>query len=145
WPYLLILMALQLAVSVTFYHLLRLLVPARWGLLIPLAVFLFCPLTLETSAWWWSGANVLPMGLAMLLAIYAQAKYAQTRRLRHLVTLGASLVFGLAFFEKALLIAPLVFLFTACLLVTGGAFRSLLRAAIRYWQSWLVLTAVGVA
>jgi hypothetical protein len=145
WPYLLILLALQVAVSYMFYRLLRQLIAARWGLLIPLAVFLFCPLSLEHSSWWWSGANVLPMELAMIVAIYAQVRYAQTRRPYHLVTLGVALIFGLAFFEKSLLIAPLVFLFTACLLVRGGILRSLWRALLGFWPSWLVLTAIGSA
>jgi hypothetical protein len=84
------------------------------------------------------------MQLAMVLAIGAQVKYVRTRHPRHLVTLGLAVVFGLLFFEKSLLIVPLVFLVTACLFVTGGPVRSVWLAARRYWQSWLVLAGVTV-
>ena len=145
WPYVLILLIGQAAVSIAFYRLLRLLFRPGWGLLIPLGIFLFTPLTLENTSWWWSGVNVLPMQLAIVLAVGAQVKYIRTGRRRHLVTLGLSVVLGLIFFEKSVLIAPLVFLITACLFVKGGPLRSIGRAAVRYWPSWLVLTAVSGA
>ena len=145
WPYLLLLTVGQTLVGLTFYRLLRQLCPPGWGLLIPLAVLLFCPLTLENSSWWWSGANVLPMQLAMILAVGAQTKYVRTRRRRHLVSLGAAFLLGLPFYEKALLVAPLVFATTACLFVTGGVFRSIGQTLRRYWPSWLVLGVLSVA
>jgi hypothetical protein len=107
-------------------------------------VLLFTPLTLETTSMWTTGAMLLPMELAMILAIGAQVKYAQTRRPYHLVTLAGSTVLGLFFFDKALLIVPLVFLVTACLLVTGGPLRSIWRTIRGFWPSWLVLTAVAL-
>jgi len=145
WPYLLLLTAGQALVGLSFYRLLRQLCPPRFGLLIPLAVLLFCPLTLENSSWWWSGANLLPMQLAMILAVGAQTKYVRTRRRRHLVSLGAAFVLGIAFYEKALLVAGLVFVTTACLFVSGGVFRSLGRTLRRYWPSWLVLASLSLA
>jgi hypothetical protein len=145
WPYVVLMTACQAAVSIAFYRLLRQLVPLGWGLLVPLALFLFCPLTLEADSWWAVGANVLPMQLAIILAIGAQIRYVRTRHPRHLVSLGLSFLLGLLFFEKSLLIAPLVFLLTACLFVEGGPVRSVLRAAVRYRQSWAVLLGVGGA
>jgi hypothetical protein len=145
WPYLAIIIALQAAVSVAFYRLLVLMIGKRWGLLVPLAVFLFSPLNLENSTFWWPSANVLPMQLATVVAIDAMVRYIRTNRPLHLVTLGLAMVFGLVFFEKSLLIAPLVFLVTACLYVAGGPVRSLVRTTVRYWQAWVVLTVIGVA
>lgn len=58
-------------------------------------------------------------------------KDARPGRSRHLVTLGASFLLGLLFFEKTLLVAPLVFLFTVCLLVEGGLVRSIVEAELR--------------
>jgi hypothetical protein len=150
WPYLLIMLTAQAVLSLAFYRLLRLLfqpragtaAPAAWGMLIPLCLFLFSPLTLEATAWWAVAANQLPMQLAMVLAIGAQVRYARTGRNRHLLTLGAALVFGLLFFEKSLLVVPLVFLWTACLLVDGGIVHSVVQALRRFWRSWLVLSAV---
>ena len=85
------------------------------------------------------------MQLAMVLTIGAQVKYVRTGRARHLATLAVSVVFGLLFFEKSLLIVPLVFLTTACLFVTGGPIRSVGRTMRRYWPSWLVLSVLSAA
>ncbi|GAA4697281.1 hypothetical protein GCM10023263_38010 [Phytohabitans rumicis] len=143
WPYLLAMAVAQAVLGLAFYRLLRSLTPARWGVLIPLCVFLFSPLTLEAIAWWAVGANALPMQLAMVLALGAQVKYVRTRRIRHLGSLAAAVVLGLIFFEKALLVVPLVFLATACLFTTGGPVRSVIRTVRLYWPSWLVLTAIS--
>jgi hypothetical protein len=145
WPHVVLMTAGQALVSVAFYRLLRQVLRPGWGLLVPLALFLFCPLTLEVTSWWAVAVNLLPMQLALILAVGAQVKYVRTRHPRHLVTLGLSLVLGLLFFEKSLLIAPLLFLLTACLYVDGGPVRSVLRTAVRYWQSWAVLFGVAGA
>jgi hypothetical protein len=137
--YLVAMLAGQAVLAVAFYRLLRLVLPATWGILIPLAVFLFNPLTLEATTWWAVGGSQLGMLLAMVFALGAQVKYARTERTRHLVSLGGSFVLGLLFFEKSLLVAPLVFLWTACLLVEGGLMRSVIEAVRRFWRSWLVL------
>jgi hypothetical protein len=145
WPYVLLLTAGQAAVSITFYRLLRRLVRPGWGLLVPLCVFLFTPLTLELTAMWTTGIGVLPMQVAMVLAIGAQVQYVRTRRARHLITLALSFALGLVFLEKSLLIAPLILLMTACLFVSGGPLRSVVRALRRYWPSWLVLGTMSAA
>ncbi len=145
WPYVLIMTVGQALVDIAFYRLLRDLLRPGWGQLVPLAMFLFSPLTLEATSWWAVGVNMLPMQLAMVLAIGAQVRYVRTRRARHLVTLALSVLLGLVFFEKSLLIVPLLFLLTACLFGTGGPVRSVLRTLVAYWRSWLVLTAISVA
>lgn len=142
WPYVILLTAGQAAVSIAFYRLLRRLLPAGWGQLVPLVLFLFSPLTLEATSWWVAGVNLLPMQLAMVLAVGAQVRYVHTGRARHLVTLGLSLVLGLLFFEKSVLIAPLLFVLTACLYSGGGPVRATLRTLTRYWRAWLVLFVI---
>ncbi|WP_433388541.1 hypothetical protein [Micromonospora sp. KLBMP9576] len=144
WPYVLLMTAGQAVLAVTFFRLLRTLVRPGWALLVPLAVLLFSPLTLEATSWWAVGVNMLPMQIAMVLAVGAQLRYVRTGRRRHLVSLGAAVVFGLLFFEKALLVVPLVFLLTACLLVGGPPVRAVWETVRRYWPSWAVLTAVSL-
>ncbi|MFV2116327.1 hypothetical protein ACFHW0_28895 [Micromonospora sp. LOL_025] len=144
WPYVLLMTAGQAVLAVAFFRLLRTLVRPGWALLVPLAVFLFSPLTLEAGSWWAVGVNMLPMQLAMVLAVGAQLRYVRTGRRRHLVSLALSVVFGLLFFEKALLVVPLVFLLTACLLVGGPPVRAVRETVRRYWPSWAVLTAVSL-
>ncbi|BEL08671.1 hypothetical protein Q0Z83_068620 [Actinoplanes sichuanensis] len=143
-PYLTLLVVGQLAVSIALYRLLHLMLEPGWAVLVPLSIFLFSPLTLEATSWWAVGINMLPMQLAMILAVGAQVKYIRTRRPKHLVTLGLSIAFGLIFFEKALLAVALVFLTTLCLYTRGGPFRSLWTTIRRWWPSWAVLTNISV-
>ncbi|RZU72235.1 hypothetical protein EV384_0584 [Micromonospora kangleipakensis] len=145
WPYVLLLTAAQAVLAVSFARLLRTLVRPGWALLVPLAVFLFSPLTLEATSWWAVGVNMLPMQIAMVLAVGAQVRYVRTGRKRHLATLALAVLFGLIFFEKALLVVPLVFLLTAFLFVGGPPVRAVLATVRRYWPSWLVLTALSLA
>lgn len=145
WPYATLMIVGQAAVSIAFYRLLRLMLPATWALLAPLCLFLFCPLTLEISAWWAVGVNLLPMQLAMIMAVTAQIRYLRTKRPRHLVALAAWVVFGLLFFEKSVLAVALVALLTVCLYGPGGPVRAVVTTVRRWPQSWLVLTGVSVA
>ncbi|HET6530160.1 MAG TPA: hypothetical protein VFH03_06030 [Actinoplanes sp.] len=143
-PYLLLLTTAQALTSVVFYRLLRLMLAPGWTLLVPLTVFLFSPLTLEASSWWAVGVNMLPMQLAMILAVGAQLKYIRSGRPRHLVTLALSVLLGLLFFEKALLTVALVFLVTVCLYTRGGPLRSVVTAVRTWWPAWLVLTGISL-
>ena len=45
---------------------------------------------------------------------------------------------------KALLIVPLVFLVTACLVVEGGPVRTIVETVRRYWRAWATLTVVSL-
>jgi hypothetical protein len=143
WPYAVLIGIGELAVGLTFYRLMRRLIGRGWRLLLPLAVLMFSPLTLEATTGVIVALNVLPMQIAMVLALGAMVAYARTGRKRHLISLAAAMIFGLMFFEKSLLIAPLVFVFTACLLVAGSFGRSLIETIRRFWPAWLVLGAIG--
>jgi hypothetical protein len=144
WPYVVLLTIGYAVLGVAFYRLLRSALRPGWGQLVPLGLLLYSPLTLEATSMALTGLTVLPMMVAMVLAIGAQVRYVRTRRVRHLVTLGLSVLFGLLFFEKSLLIAPLIFLLTVFLFTTGGPLRGPLEAARRFGPAWLVLTAVSV-
>ncbi|MFC0002550.1 hypothetical protein [Micromonospora siamensis] len=145
WPWVLLLAAGQAAVGVAVYRLLRDLLRPGWGLLVPLCLFLFNPLTLEVSSLWLVGLLVLPMQLALVLAVAAQVRYVRTGRSRHLVTVALWVVFGLLFDTKSLLIVPLLFLLTVFLFTSGRAWRSLVTAVRRYWPAWLVLGVLSGA
>lgn len=145
WPYSLIMIAGEAAVGVSFYRLLRLLVPGRWGLLVPLCMLLFSPLTLEGNALWVVGLYILPTQLAMIWAMGSQIRYARTRRWRHQLSMVLALTFGLVFSEKTMLVVPLIFLLTACLLVSGNPLRAVWRALKGFWLTWLTLAAVTAA
>lgn len=144
WPYAALMLLGQLAVGIAFHRLLKLMLPSGWAMLVPLTLFLFSPMTLEISAWWAVGINMLPMQLAMLIALGAQVKYVFTGDRRHLVTLAAAVLTGLLFFEKALLIVPMVFLATLFLYAPGGPVRALVTTVRRWWPAWTMLTVISL-
>ncbi|WP_250036518.1 hypothetical protein [Paractinoplanes maris] len=141
-PLLALMLLGQLAVGVAFYRLLKLMLPAGWGLLLPLCLLVFNPLTLELTAWWAVGVNLLPMQLAMIVAIGAQVRYLRTGDRHHLVTLAAAVLVGLFFFEKVLFAVPLVFLVALCLYAPGGPVRAVVTTVRRWWPAWAVLTVI---
>ncbi|HEX5542986.1 MAG TPA: hypothetical protein VFX60_15725 [Micromonospora sp.] len=143
-PWVLLLIVGQAILSLAFYRLLRSLLRPGWALLIPLCLFLYSPLTLDATSLWVVGLLLLPVQLAMVLAVSAQVHYVRTGRLRHLVALGLVVVFGLLFDSKALLIVPLVFVLTVCLFGQGSPLRSLVGAVRRYWPAWLLLAGLTV-
>ncbi|RSM59858.1 hypothetical protein DMB66_26870 [Actinoplanes sp. ATCC 53533] len=144
WPYATLMLLGQAAVSVAFYRLLRFLLPAGWALLVPLCLFLFNPMTLEISAWWAVGVNMLPLQFAMIIAVGAQVRYLRSGERRHLATLALAVAAALLFFEKAVFIAPLVFLVTLCLYAPGGPVRAVLVTVRRWWPAWAMLTGISV-
>jgi hypothetical protein len=144
WPYATLMLLTQIAVGVAFYLLLRLMLPSSWALLVPLSLFLFNPMTLEVTAWWAVGINLLPMQLTMILALYAHVRYLRSGDHRHLATMALVMVAGLLFFEKALFIAPLLFLVTLCLYAPGGPVRALVTTVRRWWPSWAVLAGISL-
>ncbi|MEV6693146.1 hypothetical protein AB0M35_16905 [Micromonospora sp. NPDC051196] len=144
WPYVLLMAIGQAVLGITFFRLLRRMLRPSALLLLPLGLLLFSPLTLEATTWWAVGVNMLPMQIAMVLAVSAQVGYVQTRRTRHLVALALSLLFGLFFFEKSILIVPLVFLLTAACYADGGPVRAVWTTIRRWWPSWLVLTVLSI-
>ncbi|MEG3633356.1 hypothetical protein [Micromonospora palythoicola] len=144
WPYVLLMALGQAILGIAFFRLLRRLLRPSWLLLLPLGALMFSPLTLEATSWWAVGVNMLPMQIAMVLAVSAQISYVQTGRKRHLVTLALSVLLGLVFFEKAILVVALVFLLTAALYADGGFFRTLWTTIRRWWPSWLLLTALSL-
>ncbi|WP_328467866.1 phosphoethanolamine transferase CptA [Actinoplanes sp. NBC_00393] len=144
WPYATLMLLGQIAVSILFWRLLRVVLPYGWAILVPLTLFLFNPLTLEVSAWWAVGLNLLPMQIAMIVALGAQVKYVHTGEHKHLVTLGLTVVIGLLFFEKALLIIPLVFLTTLFFYAPGGPVKAVVTTIRRWWMAWAMLTAIAL-
>ena len=87
------LIALQLAAALAVLRLLRTLLGSRPVLLVPLAVYLFAPLSLPSFAWWAAGLNSLPLQFALAWVAADAVALCRTGRVRHAVS--GVVVFGL--------------------------------------------------
>ncbi|HET6876296.1 MAG TPA: hypothetical protein VFH38_02070 [Jatrophihabitans sp.] len=137
-------MLLQALVGFAFYRLLRALFGTRPAILVPLAVFLFTPITLDASTWWAAALNQLPQQLAMLAALLCQTRYLRTGRTRVGMLGALAVLAGLLFSEKTLLAVPLVVAFTLFWFVDGGIVHRLVQGWRRHWKVWLAYLAVAV-
>ncbi len=95
-------MALLAASGLALLRLLRTLFGGRPAILVPLVVYLFCPIMLPGLAFWATTLQWLPTQLAIFMALNAQVLYVRSGRLRHAVAAAAWIAFGLLFDEAAL-------------------------------------------
>ena len=144
WPGVAIDLVLEAATGVVLLMLLVELFGRRKAVLVPLALFLLTPATLTGFAWWAAALNQVPAMLGMVSCLYLHVKYLRTGRWRTGLLALLAFLLGLAFFEKMLLFAPVVFLFTAMYTVPGGWWRRLWGAAALHWRVWVLwVVALG--
>lgn len=132
------LVVMQALASITAWFMLRTLFGARWAVLIPLALYLFSPMTLTAFMWWGAAINLLPMQIAMFLALGLHVRYLSTGKLRYAVLTALSIALGMLFYQKALLIFPVIALLTLFYFGEGRGFRRLSSTLTRWWKAWLV-------
>ncbi|MGW4637875.1 ArnT family glycosyltransferase [Sphaerisporangium sp. NPDC004334] len=116
--------ALHALVAVLLFRLLWKMFGPRAGILLPLAVYLFSPLTIPAFSWWSAAINAVPLQLALVLALSAQLRHARGEGSRHGWTALAWVVFGMAFSTKGVFVPLLLFAFTTAFLRAarpGGA------------------------
>ncbi len=121
------------------WRLLRTLVGNRPAILIPLVLYLVCPLTFPDYSWWIAGVETIPLQIAIFMALTAHVHYVWTGQYRHALAAAAWVVFGLIFFEKAALIPLLLFAVTAGFLL--GRRRLLpaaLQSVVQFWRAWVL-------
>jgi hypothetical protein len=132
-----VLLALQAGASLAVYRLLRALFGARTAILIPLAFYLFTPLTLGGLLWWAAGLEAVPLQLAIALALTSHVLYVRTGRRSHAVAACGWFAFGLAsFFLKAAVAIPLLVLLVPPA-YEGG--RAAVRRAAPLWAGYAAI------
>lgn len=110
---------------------------ARPLVLVPLAVYLFAPLTLPSFLWWSAALNALPLQAALAFAIWAHVGYLRGGNRGDAILAFAATVAALAFFEKSVLV-PVALLGVTWVLSPGRGFlRPLVHAVVRHWRVWL--------
>jgi hypothetical protein len=127
-------------------RLLRTLFGNRPAILVPLVLYLLCPLTMPDIRWWTAALESIPLQPVIFLALTSQVHYVRTGRFRHALAAAAWLVVGLLFFEKAVAVPVLLFLVTSGFLMDDGNWlRTAGRCLVKYWPSWLLeLVILGV-
>jgi hypothetical protein len=140
-------LAFVAAASVAALRLLRMLFGSRPAILIPLVIYIFCPLTMPDLGEWSSALESVPLQLALLMAVHAHVCYVRTKRVRHLTAAAAWVAVGLAFFEKGLVVPVLLLGLTGGFLIVprrtflGG----LMKALVRYWHAWVAYAVLMLA
>lgn len=139
-----VLLLLQVAASVTVWLLLRELVGARLGALVPLAVYLFSPLTLGSYMWYAASLQAVPLQLVLAATLLFHVRYLRSRRRRDAVAALVSLAAGLFLWEKALLVLPVVAAVTVLWFETGGPVRRVRQALSAHWRLWLAYLVLAL-
>jgi hypothetical protein len=145
WPVAVVMVAMQLGVSVLIYRLLVELFGRRPGILAPLAVGLFSPVSLPAFLWWAAAMNQLPQQLAMVGALLVHVRYFRTGRTGLVVVGPLVLVGGLLFSEKTLLVLPLLVGVTLAFFTTGSLWRRILQTLRLHRWMWATYALVAAA
>jgi hypothetical protein len=125
-------------------RLLRTLFGNRPALLIPLAVYLCCPIILPGMAFWATTLQWLPTQLAIFMAINAHVCYVRTGRVWHAFVASAWIVFGLLFDEVNALVPFLLLALTSAFLVSGRWPQALASSLRRFWRGWALYLTLTV-
>jgi hypothetical protein len=131
-------LAFVLAADLAALRLLRDLFGERRTILIPLGIYLLTPLTMPDLGIWSSALESVPLQLAIFMALSAHLRYVKSGGALHLAAAGFWLAFGLAFFEKALVLPVLLFAVTAAYFAGRSLIRGAGLALLRHWRAWVV-------
>ncbi|GAA1305108.1 hypothetical protein Psi02_74470 [Planotetraspora silvatica] len=146
-----VVLLMQVGAYVYVLRTLRLLFGDRPAILVPLAFYLFSPLTVPAVAWYSAAMLSVTLQLAVAGALYAHVRHLREGTLKSGLRTVAWTAFGLLFFIKAAVIPLLlvvVTLFAAPLVVPGvrglrDALRLLLRQRILLVLHGLLLAGYG--
>ncbi|MBG0828138.1 hypothetical protein HS041_10200 [Planomonospora sp. ID67723] len=135
-----VILVLRAGAALALLRLLRLMFGTRPLILVPLAFFLFAPANFQAGTWLAAAINILPLQIAMLMALSSQVLLIRTGRWRHAFAGLGWTCAGLLFFEKAVVIPAVVFAFTVLLTAKE---RGVLGAVRRHSVLWLVHLALA--
>ena len=129
--------ALQAAASYAVFRLLRKILGLRSAVLIPLALYLFTPLTVPAFAWWAAALNALPLQIALAWVAGDALELCRTGRRRYAISAILVTVAGLLFFEKSVVVSFVAFATVALVAHVDGAPRPLWSTLRRGAPLWI--------
>lgn len=143
WPLTsLSILVLLAAACLALLRMLRTLFGNRPAILIPLTVYVLSPLSLAAVAWWAVALEVLPLELAIFMAVDAHVRYLRSGRFRSAVAAAGWLLFGMAAMDKGAVVPLLLFALTSAFFVEGRWAVATVRTARRYWRAWMLYGAL---
>ena len=143
WPLTsLFILTLLAATCLALLRTLRTLFGNRPAILIPLTVFVFSPLSLAAVTWWAVALEILPLELAMFMAVDAHVRYLRGGRFRNALAAAGWLLLGMAAMDKGAVVPLLLFALTSAFFVEGRWAVAAVRAVRRYWRAWALYGAL---
>jgi len=133
-----VLLALQLAGCLALLRLLRTLFGNRPAILIPLTIFLLCPLTIPDLVWWSNGIEGVGLQLAIFMAVDAHVRYLSSGHRRPLIAAAAWMLVAMLFSDKGLILPFLLLVITSAYFVEGRWPRAMFRALTAHWRAWVL-------
>lgn len=136
--------ALQAGLGYLVFVLLRELFGPRRAILVPLAIFLFSPITLPAFLWWAAALNQLPGQLAMAGALLLHVRYLRSGRTLTGIGGAGVVLAGLMFSEKLMIFVPVVPAMTVLYFIGGPPMQRLRVLVTRHWRVWIAYLIVVV-
>ncbi|MCY4726189.1 hypothetical protein NYO98_07845 [Nocardioides sp. STR2] len=136
--------AFQAAVALACLWMLRTLFGMRWGIVAPLAVFLFSPISMPATVWWAAALNQLGQQIGLMCAITCWVMFERTGRRTWLALVLASVALALAADIRGLAIPPVLAAISYGWFETGGPVHRLRSMLRRLWWAGAVAAVIGV-
>ena len=133
-----VLLAILLASCLALLRLLRTLFGNRPAILIPLVIYLLCPLTVPDLVWWSSGIEGVTLSLAILMTVDSHIRYVRSGRNRPMLAAAGWLLVAMLFSDKGMVLPFLLFGVTSAFFADGSWLRAMLRSGAQYWRAWTV-------
>jgi hypothetical protein len=124
--------------SLAAWRLLRTLLGNRPAILVPLTIFVLSPIAFPFYSWWIQLVEIVPVEIAIFMALTAHIHYIWTGRFRHALAAAGWLFFGLIFYEKAAVIPILLYAVTAGFLIRQRLASALWTTLTQAWRAWLL-------
>lgn len=136
------LLALQAVASAGVWLMLGRIFGPRPLVLLPLAVYLFAPLTLPSSAWWTAGLAAMPLQAGMAWAVWSHVGYLRAGGRRRAAATWLVVAATLCFVELAVVLPALLIAVTWVLSPCVGGWRAFVAAITSHWRLWAGLAAL---
>lgn len=134
---------LQLAAGAACLWMLVTLFGTRWGVLAPLALYLFTSLSLPATMWWAASLNTVPLQIAFFCSVATWVRYLRDRDLRWLAATIAVLVLAVLAYVKSLVLFPLLAYVALAWFADGGAVSRVRHVVRRFWPAVVLGVTLG--